>query len=255
MPTFDARRRDTALVRKQYQRSRRAEAQFARSLRQLARRIGELTTQMFDENDPVGSSNRLRNLLFKYGQTLQPWAKEQAKRMVVDVTRKDNVFWAERAKEMGTSLREEIERAPTGLALRERTLEAAAYITSLPLEAAQRVEQLSIKMLTDSSRTKSLVSEIMRTGHVTKSRANLIARTEVSRTSSLLTEVRAKHVGSTHYIWRTMKDADVRESHRHLDGQVFSWDDPPVTGTNGERSAPGAIYNCRCYPEVILTDE
>ena len=191
MTTLDARRRDTALVRKQYQRSRRAEAQFARSLRQLARRIGELTTQMFDHADPVGSSARLKNLLFKYGQTLQPWAKEQARRMVIDVTRRDDTFWAERSKEMGRALKDEIENAPIGVALRERTLEAASYITSLPLEAAQRVEKLTVQMLTDSSRTKELIADIMRTGHVTKSRATLIARTEVSRTAGLLTQVRA----------------------------------------------------------------
>lgn len=254
-PTQDAPRRDTLEVRRQYQRSRKAEVQFARKLRQLARRIGELTQQMYDPADPVGSSARLRNLLFKYGQTLQPWAKEQARRMVIDVTRRDTQFWAKRAQEMGRNLQEEIDRAPTGVALRERTQEAAAYITSLPLEAAQRVERLTVEMLTDSSRTRELVSSIMRTGHVTKSRANLIARTEVARTASILTEVRSRHVGSTHYIWRTAGDNDVRELHRHLNGTVHAWDDPPVTGSNGERSAPGGIYNCRCYAESILTDE
>jgi SPP1 gp7 family putative phage head morphogenesis protein len=253
--TADAPRRDTLAVRRQYQRSRLAEKQFARQLRALARRIGELTHSMFDPADPVGSSSRLSTLLHNYGRTLQPWAKVQAQKMVLDVTRKDDVFWAQRTKAMGNELRYEIRNAPTGIALRERSLEAAAYITSLPLEAAERIRALTVRMLTDSSRAHEAVAGIMRSGHVSKGRAQLIARTEVARTAGLLTEVRAKHVGSTHYIWRTAGDSDVRELHKHLNGQVFSWDEPPVTGSNGERSSPGGIYNCRCWAEVILTDE
>jgi len=249
------KRRDTAEVRRIYLRSRRAEAQFARKLRQLARRIGELAHGMYDADDPIGSSQRLQSLLRNYGQTLRPWAREQARRMVVDVMRRDEVFWAERTKQMGRALKEEIQNAPTGVMFRERTQEAASYITSLPLEAAQRIEQLTVKMITNSARAGELSQDILRTGHVTKSRADLIARTEVARTASTLTEVRARHVGSTHYTWRTVGDIDVRDLHRHLNGNVFAWDDPPVTGSNGERSAPGGIYNCRCYAEPHIPDE
>jgi SPP1 gp7 family putative phage head morphogenesis protein len=248
-------RKDTAEVRRQYTRSQQAEKQFARKLRALARRIGELTREMFDSADPVGSSLRLRNLLHNYGQTLRPWAQQAAKKMVLDVTRKDDVFWAQRSREMGRALKEEIATAPTGFALRERVLESAAYVTSLPLEAAQRVERLAIQMLTDSSRTGELVQEILRTSHVTKSRAQLIARTEVARTASLLTEIRSKHVGATHFIWRAVMDVDTRDLHRELNGKVFSWDDLPVIGSNGERGGPGSIYNCRCVAEILLTDE
>lgn len=54
---------------------------------------------------------------------------------------------------------------------------------------------------------------------------------------------------TTHYIWRTRNDGKVRSSHADREGQVFSWDDPPVGGH------PGEDYNCRCtaepyYPEV-----
>ncbi|WP_149789218.1 minor capsid protein [Lutimaribacter pacificus] len=54
---------------------------------------------------------------------------------------------------------------------------------------------------------------------------------------------------TTHYIWRTRDDGKVRSSHAAREGQVFSWDDPPVGGH------PGEDYNCRCtadpyYPET-----
>ena len=54
---------------------------------------------------------------------------------------------------------------------------------------------------------------------------------------------------TTRYIWRTRNDGKVRSSHAAREGQVFSWDDPPVGGH------PGEDYNCRCtaepyYPET-----
>lgn len=248
-------REDTAQMRKTWLRARRAEQQFGRSLRSLARRCGELAQQMFDEKDIMGSSARLRTLLRNYAQTLRPWAQETAKRMVLDVQRRDDTFWAERSREMARELVEEIRTAPTGIALRERTQEAAALITSLPLEAAQRIEQFTIRAMTDASRASEVAKEILRTGHVTKSRANLIARTETSRTASLLVQVRSEHIGAEGYIWRTSNDIDVRKEHRKLAGKFFRWDSPPIAGTKGMRYHAGQGPNCRCYAEIVIPDE
>lgn len=248
-------RRDTAALRRTWLRSRRAEVQFGRKLRSLARRCGELTQQMFDPDDFLGSTTRIRILLRNYATTLRPWAQAVAKSMVLDVKRRDEAFWAEQAKSMARNLKAEIANAPIGLTLRERTQEAAAYITSLPLEAAQRVEQLAVEALTNSSRASELAKKILATGEVTKSRANLIARTEVSRTAGILVQTRAQSVGSEGFVWRTAGDIDVRERHRKLAGKYFRWDSLPVAGENGERAAPGGIYNCRCYAEIVLPGE
>lgn len=210
---------------------------------------------MFDRDDVLGSSARLRTLLRNYANTIRPWAQETAKRMVLDVQRRDDTFWAERSKEMARALSDEIRTAPTGVALRERTQEAAALIMSLPLEAAQRIEKFTIRAMTDASRASEVAKEILRTGHVTKSRANLIARTETARTASLLVQVRAEHIGAEGYIWRTSNDIDVRKEHRRLAGRFVRWDDPPVAGTNGMRYHAGQGPNCRCYAEIVIPDE
>lgn len=41
------------------------------------------------------------------------------------------------------------------------------------------------------------------------------------------------------YIWRTVKDNDVRPAHAAREGQIFSWTNPPEGGH------PGEDYNCR----------
>ncbi len=48
------------------------------------------------------------------------------------------------------------------------------------------------------------------------------------------------------YIWRTRGDEKVRPSHAALEGQVFSWDNPPAIGH------PGEDHNCRCMAEPHL---
>lgn len=248
-------RRDTRAMQKRWKRTQRAELQFARALRRVAARCGALTRGAINPQSPLASSAQARRALEGYGQTLQDWARATAARMVADVSRRDERFWIEQSKEIGRNLRKELQRSPTGPAVRERTAEAAALITSLPLEAAQRIEVYAVDYMTKGIRASELVKRIMETGEVTKSRANTIARTETSRTAGLLQEVRAKSVGSPGYIWRTSEDADVRDLHRRLEGKYFTWDRPPVAGSRGMRYHPGGGPNCRCWAEVVLPEE
>ncbi|MFX5937705.1 phage head morphogenesis protein, partial [Acinetobacter baumannii] len=80
--------------------------------------------------------------------------------------------------------------------LQELLAEQVDLITSIPREAGQRVHELTLKGLEDSTRASEIAKEIMRSGEVAKSRAMLIARTEVSRTATSLTQARAQFVGS-----------------------------------------------------------
>ena len=53
---------------------------------------------------------------------------------------------------------------------------------------------------------------------------------------------------TTHYVWRTRADEDVRPSHAANDGQIFAWDNPPSTGN------PGSDFGCRCTAEPYYPD-
>jgi hypothetical protein len=66
------------------------------------------------------------------------------------------------------------------------------------------------------------------------------------RNKKLPKDVEAALVGdhpTTHYIWRTAGDKNVRPEHAENDGRIFSWNKPPRTGH------PGAEYGCRCWAE------
>lgn len=176
--------------------------------------------------------------------------------MLRDVESVDRAGWAILSAEMSQELRREIDRAPTGQILRQRLDEQVAMIKSIPLDAAKRVHDLTLRGLETSTRGDEIRKAILASGDVAASRATLIARTEVARTASLLTQARAEFIGSTQYIWRTSGDTDVRPGHRAMNGKVFRWDDPPEVNENGRvmRHHPGQIWNCRCFPEPIIPE-
>lgn len=247
------RRADSPKERSRFAQVRRAETQYASALRSIARQVGGLVRGMGGD-DPFEHDAAIREALARYAELIRPWAKATAARMLADVSRRDMTAWNQVAKGMSRSLAEEIASAPTGEILRERLDEQVALIASLPLEAAERVHSFTIKGLEEATRASEYVAEIMRSGEVSENRAKLIARTETARTASVLVEARSRHVGSEGYIWRTVRDRDVRKEHRVLEGKFIAWDDPPVAGSDGTRAHAGQIYNCRCWPEPVVQD-
>jgi len=89
---------------------------------------------------------------------------------------------------------------------------------------------------------------------VSRSKADLLARDQTLKLNGELTEKRQTQAGITRYKWSTSNDERVRKTHEDLDGEDFSWDDPPVTNDAGDRNHPGGDYQCRCVAIPILDD-
>lgn len=105
----------------------------------------------------------------------------------------------------------------------------------------------------DGHYASTLAKEIQRQCiDVSDSRAELIARDQVLSLNAQITTQRQLDVGITEFIWTTSGDERVRESHAELDGQKFSYDDPPVV--DGEPALPGEPILCRCIPYPVLPE-
>lgn len=240
------------LTMRAWSEARKAEYDYGVQLRKIARQVSQIVAALSDPNNP--SDQRLPDTLNQFGQFIRPWAEVVARRMIADVGRRDLRTWNNRAHMMGTLIHREIETAPTGLEMQKILADQVSLISSLPREAAQRVQALAIHGLTHSIRAEEIAKEIANTGLVTMARANTIARTEVGRTATAFTMVRSKFVGSTQFVWRTAKDNQVRPTHRVLEGKAFDWDSPPFTDPPNIHSLPGSIFNCRCYAEPIVPE-
>jgi SPP1 gp7 family putative phage head morphogenesis protein len=229
--------------------ARRAESQYGVQLRKIARHIGEII-RGFDLNDQADAFV-LRDALRRYAEMLSPWARSAARAMVAEVAARSDKQWRTIGKEMGRSFADVLNGPDIGARYRELQEEQVGLITSIPRDAAERVHELVQQGLIEGKRFTELVPEIRRGGDVSISKARLIARTETGRVVSNLTQARAESVGGTSYIWRTVKDAQVRPSHRAAEGKVFEWNSPPTL--DGLTGNPGAVPNCRCFAEPILS--
>jgi len=242
---------DRTGIRKRFTQARKAESQYNRNLRMLARQVGQLIKGL-NPDGSYSNSQQIVRVLQNYAEMINPWATSVARMMLADVARRDESAWMEHSQYLGKAMRSEILQAPTGQALRELMAQQVHLITSLPLEAANRVHELATGAIYTGDRPAKLVEEILLTGNVTEGRARLIARTETSRAASNLLEARARYVGSDGYIWRTSDDGDVRPSHKKMEGKFVSWGDPPTL--DNMKGHAGCLPNCRCWAEPVLPD-
>lgn len=98
------------------------------------------------------------------------------------------------------------------------------------------------------------------------SRAFQSATNMVTQGTAELNQARQVSVGVTTYVWLANHDDRVRAPsgtknygwHLPLDGEVCSWDDPPLTAdksTIGEACHPGDDINCRCMASPVIAEE
>jgi SPP1 gp7 family putative phage head morphogenesis protein len=246
MPTRSQERRATL---KRFAIAKRIERGYSSDLRKIADNIITLIKDFKGDNlaDVAGLEQELEN----YSKTLEPWAQAKATKIYSMVDDAGLKAWHSLANLMGGSLRKELQSDATGQAFhafRERQLE---LITSLPLEASKRVHKIALEATIAGRRFEDIEKEVLETGNITKNRARLIARTEISTISSVIVQARATHIGAESYYWRTSSDSDVRESHKHMNGKIIRWDTPPEVDP-GKFYHAGQFCNCRCYPEPII---
>lgn len=137
--------------------------------------------------------------------------------------------------------------------------ENASLIKTLPTDVAKKVtkdiEEMALKGMRASEIAKVIREQ---TDKHSRASAKLIARTEVSKTTTALTKARCDNLDLHWYVWRTAEDGDrVRKSHRIMEGVLVNWNEPPSPeALAGEKSVgnyhAGNIWNCRCYPEPLI---
>jgi SPP1 gp7 family putative phage head morphogenesis protein len=111
------------------------------------------------------------------------------------------------------------------------------------------IQNKAIEAVVTGGRAEPFAKEIAASGDVSRSRANLIARTERD-VQPARDQARALSIGSNGYIWRTAEDGDVRHSHREMEGKFVEWGRPPTL--DGMTGHAGELPNCRCYKEIVF---
>lgn len=105
------------------------------------------------------------------------------------------------------------------------------------------------------ARVETIARELQESVGVSRSRAQLLARDQVLRVNSQLTQDRHEAAGIVEYEWSASRDVRVRRRHKELDGTRHRYDDPPVVDERtGRRAHAGADFQCRCICLPVLPD-
>lgn len=254
-------RREKSRASQVWKEARGLERRYATILRRLANSVSNIIDGFVAESE--ADVFRLGQTLENYAETITPWAQSVASRMVAEINARNKAMWRNATNSMSVELSRVAHSEPTEGQLRDLLARQTALIKSIPGEAALKAhelgrihEEITIPAVVGGRRPENLVEAVRQIATWTGNRPALIARTEVASTQTVLTEVRARRIGSHEYTWQTARDFSVRPAHRALEGTVHSWDNPPVAEYNKERTRhhPGCFPNCRCVAVPLITD-
>lgn len=140
----------------------------------------------------------------------------------------------------------------------ESEAEKYAVNIKLPIKnfAQSQIDSLR-KMVQDNAekgyRFDRLVSIIEDKFEVSRNKAKFLSLQETSLFVSKMKEERYKQSGIDQYKWSSSKDEKVRDDHRKLDGNIYSFANPPIVDSStGRRANPGEDFNCRCVAIPIV---
>ncbi|EMR0588735.1 hypothetical protein RNF46_003193 [Citrobacter freundii] len=170
--------------------------------------------------------------------------------MFLQVEQEEWNQWRSVSQEISEGLRDVVGNTPVGFVAQDIVSRQVQLIKSLPQEAADRVRDIqarAMEAVINGERPDALYRMIMESGDVAESRAKMIARTEIGRATTALTQARAESIGSEGYWWR-IKGVGTRKSHKAMKDKFVRWDNPPTL--DGMTGHAGCLPNCECWPEV-----
>lgn len=246
-----------------WRRLRSVEYEFRNSLLKICKLFNKIATST--QQDQQAYINAMNN--FQNSDEYNRFIGSAVKRMVTGLYQSNSNTWREAARKatkgkmLYGALMEELKKGDSRI-MQDQIVENINLIKTLPNDVATKV----VKDITEATIKGKRASEIekiimVQTDKHSRASARLIARTEVSKTTTALTKQRSEQLDLHWYVWRTALDGDrVRKSHRNMEDVLVNWNNPPSPeALVGEKDVgkyhAGNIWNCRCYPEPLLDVE
>ena len=239
---------------------RRIEVRYRKALKQVLKKMNITIKDLNTEYEITKALKKLAN-----SSEFKRYAESISMNMITSLFSDSGKTWREAARsnskgrEIFEALKKEL-KGPIGGAVNEQIQLNANLIKSMPLDIAKEMTDYTAKETYKGNRSEDIAYDLQKKFEfISEKKANLIARTEVSKASTELTRARSENLGIRWYIWRTSEDVRVRSSHSHMEGVLICWDNPPSPEKLlGIRSSLGYYHagecpNCRCYPEAVVS--
>jgi len=223
---------------------RGAEKQFEKSLRRVAHNVAGLIEHHIDGHNLIDAPGMMEALRL-YEKTITPWARSVSKKMLDTVSKDAERAFYSVSKSLTSGLRGMLADDAVGRRALELQAEHVSLIKSIPIQAGERVQKLAMEASTGGKRADEVAALLHENVGWCVNKATLIARTETSKANAVITRARAESVGCKSYLWRTMEDDVVRESHQEMEdsGEAYDWAVEPEL-SDGTSGHPGMFPNC-----------
>lgn len=207
---------------------------------------------------------RAKMLNFQNSQAFNKYIESTVRRMVTPISVANMRTWrlaskkSTKGKLIYDLLTKEV-NVNNNYIFEDQIRENVGLIKTLPQDVANKVVRDIVDEAIKGKRARTIETIIReQTSKHARASARLIARTEVSKTTTAITKARSEALDLKWYVWRTALDGDrVRKSHRNMEDVLVAWSNPPSPEKLvGEKDVgnyhAGNIWNCRCYPEPLI---
>lgn len=242
------RKRGYGLVRGNFAPTASFEKALERELKFINERIKEIINSKNIENRL--ELEQLIYKLHKYHTKLKEWDSNQIDNMLIKLNQINKSQWIDHLKDYDKKDKDIVLSIPILMLLLRLKDSTKKYLTKLPFDAMNKIKQYNEKGILEGLTFSEIVEKVKKIPEMNYRRLKLIARTQAAFTMSMLTEKRARALGCEYFIWQTMEDERVRPSHAAMQGQICSFDNPPIV--DGFPLLPGRTYNCRCWIVPIV---
>jgi SPP1 gp7 family putative phage head morphogenesis protein len=136
-------------------------------------------------------------------------------------------------------------------ALKASIGENVGLIKSIGVQYLGKVEQAVWASVKGGFDMATLTQQLQHAHHITRNRAELIARDQSAKAMSVIEIARRKELGIKEAIWKhSHAGKKPRESHKRANGQRYDIDKGCLI--EGEYIQPGEEINCRCGSQAII---
>lgn len=231
-------------------------AQVGREVRRLFQT--DAASAHFGEDATISSQSRilLSALAAKFNDLFAKKSKGLAEQMVEGT-----------AKASATALHSSLQQLSGGLSLKTKIMDSSleniykasvaenvSLIKSIPAQYLQKVEGAVMRSITTGNGLQDLVPALEQYEGQTHRRARNIALDQTRKAYNAINRGRMEAIGVQKFQWHhSGGGAHPREDHVQMDGEIYSFDDPPVIDARtGERGIPGQAPNCRCVMSPVF---
>lgn len=133
--------------------------------------------------------------------------------------------------------------------------EGVNLIINVSEQFMQRTENAVMRSIQNGGLGRKTIYDHLRDFEgMAEKRARLIAEDQTRKITTAMNKARMESTGLKKWRWlHSGGSAEPRQLHLELDGQEFTFDDPPVIDERtGERGFPGQLINCKCVMVPVL---